>query len=79
MVFPSRQDNLPNTGVEAHACATPVIAFDTGGSPDIVAHQHTGYLAKPFDTQDLARGIARVLSQADTGQLSAQARAGAVF
>ena len=78
MAIPSRQDNLPNTGVEAHACATPVIAFDTGGLPDIVAHQQTGYLAKPFDTQDLARGIAWVLSEADTCQLSAQARQRAV-
>ena len=56
----ARQDNLPNTGVEAHSCATPVIAFNTGGLPDIVAQEHTGYLAKPFDTQDLARGIAWV-------------------
>ncbi|ULX56781.1 glycosyltransferase [Ectothiorhodosinus mongolicus] len=67
MVIPSRQDNLPNTGVEAHACATPVIAFHTGGLPDIVQHQRTGYLAKAFDTQDLAHGIAWVLAQGTTG------------
>ena len=67
MVIPSRQDNLPNTGVEAHACATPVIAFNTGGLPDIVEHQRTGYLAKAFDTEDLAHGIAWVLTQRATG------------
>jgi glycosyltransferase involved in cell wall biosynthesis len=64
MVIPSRQDNLPNTGVEAHACGTPVVAFDIGGLPDIVEHQKTGYLAKAFDTEDLAKGILRVLGQA---------------
>lgn len=78
MVIPSRQDNLPNTGVEAQACATPVIAFDTGGLPDIVDHQQTGYLAKPFDTQDLARGIAWVLNEANPQQLSVRARERAV-
>ncbi len=78
MVIPSRQDNLPNTGVEAHACGTPVVAFDTGGLPDIVEHQRTGYLAKAFETEDLAQGIAWVLAQSATGQLGQQARERAV-
>ena len=47
--------------VEAHACGTPVVAFHTRGLPDIVEHQRTGYLAQPFDTQDLAAGIRWVL------------------
>lgn len=62
MVIPSRQDNLPNTGLEAHACGTPVIAFKVGGLVDIVDHLKTGYLATPFDTDDLARGIQWILS-----------------
>ncbi|WP_198314780.1 MULTISPECIES: glycosyltransferase family 4 protein [unclassified Acidovorax] len=66
MVIPSRIDNLPNTGVEAHACGTPVVAFDACGLPDIVVHQQTGYLAKPYSTDDLARGIEWVLSKRDT-------------
>ena len=49
MMIPSRQDNLPNTGVEALACGTPVIAFDCCGLSDIVSHQKTGWLAKAFD------------------------------
>ncbi|MBY5267712.1 glycosyltransferase family 4 protein [Spiribacter salinus] len=74
MVIPSRQDNLPNTGVEAHACATPVIAFHTGGLPDIVDHQRTGYLAQAFDTEDLAKSIAFVLDQRKTEPSGDQAR-----
>ncbi len=57
VLIPSRQDNLPNMGIESLACGVPVIAFDTCGLPDIVEHKKNGWLAKPFDTDDLAKGI----------------------
>jgi glycosyltransferase involved in cell wall biosynthesis len=60
-VIPSRQDNLPNTGLEAHACATPVVAFRTGGLSDIVDDRRTGALAEPFDPASLAAAIRWVL------------------
>jgi glycosyltransferase involved in cell wall biosynthesis len=64
-VVPSRQDNLPQTGTEAAACGTAVVAFDIGGMPDIVEHERSGYLARPFDTDDLAHGIGWVLGEPD--------------
>jgi glycosyltransferase involved in cell wall biosynthesis len=79
MVVPSRQDNLPQTSTEPQACGTPVVAFDVCGLPSAVAHKQTGYLAKPFDTDDLAYGISWVLSDRERWQkLSAQARERAV-
>ena len=75
MVVPSRQEVFGQTASEAHTCGTPVIAFNTCGLPDIVTHQQTGWLARPFDTEDLAKGIQWVLS--DTVRhmaLSEQAR-----
>lgn len=63
IVIPSRQDNLPNMGVEALACGKPLVAFDSCGLPDLIKHQKTGYLAKAFDTQDLANGMAWVITQ----------------
>lgn len=61
MLIPSRQDNLPNTAVEALACGTPVVGFDTCGMPDLVEHGSTGWLATPFDPGHLAQGIHWVL------------------
>ena len=78
LVIPSRQDNLPNTGVEAHACGTPVVAFNVGGLPDIVEHESTGYLAHAFDAEDLAAGIVWVLKNRGSRNLGHKARARAL-
>lgn len=75
MAIPSRQDNLPNTGVEALACGTPVVAFDACGMRDIVRHENTGWLAKAFDTQDFAQGISWVIDPSRRQILRGQARA----
>jgi len=62
-VAPSRMDNLPNTVAEAAWCGTPSVAFRVGGLPDLIDHRRSGYLAEPFDVQDLASGIRWALSQ----------------
>lgn len=64
-VAPSVQDNLPNTVMEALACGTPAVAFNIGGVPDMIDHQENGYLANPFEIQDLARGISWILEDRD--------------
>lgn len=35
-VNPTMEDNFPTTNLEALACGTPVITFDTGGSPEAI-------------------------------------------
>lgn len=60
-VAPSREDNLPNTIVEAVSCGLPCVAFNIGGMPDLIEHKKNGYLAESFDIKDLAEGINFVL------------------
>lgn len=61
VVSPSLMENLPNTVMEAMACGTPCVAFNQGGMPDLVEHGRTGYLAQPFDVDDLAKKLGMLL------------------
>ena len=78
VVIPSRIDNLPNAGTEAQSCGVPVVAFNVCGLPDVVEHLVTGYLAVPFDTLELAKGILWVIDKSRHEQLRIAARQRAV-
>jgi len=58
MVVPSIEEAFGKTVIEAMACRTPVVAFDTGGPRDIIEHRVNGYLADELSAEDLANGIA---------------------
>lgn len=79
IIIPSRQDNLPNTGVEAQACGVPIVSFNVGGLSDIIGHKKTGYLAKAFDISDLANGISWVLVNSINMNLRDNARKNSVL
>lgn len=79
MVVPSRCEAFGQTASEAIACGTPVAAFDCTGLRDIIDHQQTGYLASPFESEDLAKGIAWIVeSEGRARELGTKARAQAV-
>ncbi len=61
MIVPSRSECFPNTALESINCGTPVVAFRIGGIPEQIDHKVNGYLAKPYDSRDLAQGIAYIL------------------
>ena len=74
VAVPSRLEAFGQVASEAHACGTPVVAFDNTGLADVVEHRKTGYLARAFDVADLADGIAWVLASRGQG-LGTAARA----
>jgi glycosyltransferase involved in cell wall biosynthesis len=79
MVVPSRQEAFGQTASEALACGTPVAAFNATGLMDVLEHQVSGYLAKPFEAEDLAIGIEWLFSElAKSNQLNIAARKRAV-
>ena len=78
-IVPSIQESFGQTASEALACGSPVVAFNATGLKDIVEHQVSGYLVKPYEVRDLAEGIAWILEDATRHQqLCSNARQRAV-
>jgi glycosyltransferase involved in cell wall biosynthesis len=73
-VIPTLEDNLPSTVMEALACGTPVVAFKTGGIPDMVDHEISGYLAELKNIDDLISGINWVENHPDINQVRINCR-----
>ncbi len=58
---PTYVDNFPTTNLEALACGTPVITYNTGGSAEIV-NKESGYVLNKGDFMGLSNSIKEVLS-----------------
>lgn len=72
-VVPSRMEGFPNTALEALACGTPVIAFETGPMADYLVHGETALLAQAFSSEDLATHIHNALTDSTWLQEAGQA------
>jgi hypothetical protein len=56
----AREDNLPNTVMEALACGRPVLATRAGGIPELVDDGAEGWLVEVDDTAAAAAVLARL-------------------
>lgn len=58
-VNPTWQDNYPTVNLESISCGTPVVTYDTGGSPESVAPD-TGYVVSPGDLASALAAVRRI-------------------
>jgi glycosyltransferase involved in cell wall biosynthesis len=59
----AREDNLPNTVMEALACGRPVLATRAGGIPELVGDGAEGWLVDTDDTVGAAAVLARLAGE----------------
>lgn len=59
-VNPTYVDNFPTTNLEALACGTPVITYNTGGSPEAI-DEKTGIIVQKGNIDDLKNAVERVI------------------
>jgi glycosyltransferase involved in cell wall biosynthesis len=63
--FPGIRESLGMVYLEAQSVGLPVVAFDNGGVPEVVARDETGFLTPPFDDAAFRAAIGRLLDDSD--------------
>lgn len=76
LAVPSRDEGLGLVAAEAMLCETPVVAFDSGGLPDVVTPDATGILVPLGDVAGFARALDSVME--DRGHAAALGTRGRV-
>jgi glycosyltransferase involved in cell wall biosynthesis len=72
LVVPSlREPGAPRVVLEAFAARVPVVAFVSGGIPEIVIHGKTGFLIEPPTAKALAAKLAALLDDPGALQVAA--------
>lgn len=59
LINPTYADTFPTVNLEALACGTPVITYNTGGSPEAI-DERTGVVVEQGDVEALAEAIRRM-------------------
>lgn len=76
-INPTYEDNFPTTNLEALACGTPVITYDTGGSPEAI-NKETGMVVEKGNVTAFVDSILRMLNS-PLSSTSCQKRAEGLF
>ncbi len=55
------EDNFPTINMESIACGTPVLTFDTGGSPESIKVGINGFVVRKGDVEAVIKCLPRIL------------------
>lgn len=58
---PTREDNYPTVNMEAIACGTPVLTFNTGGSPESILNDSCGRVINTEDICEIREAIDSII------------------
>lgn len=73
--LPSLAENQPLVVAEAMACGVPVVALPSGGVPEMIDDEQTGWLAKERAPEALAAALGRAFEQRESWpEISRRAR-----
>ena len=72
-VNPTYEDNFPTTNIEALACGTPVISYNTGGSPEAI-DEHTGMVVPVGNIRCLVNSIAQICGKKNRDEIRRNCR-----
>jgi glycosyltransferase involved in cell wall biosynthesis len=62
-VFTSLYEGSANTLIETLYHGVPTVAWDVSSNPEVIKHGRTGYLAKPFEVEDLVKGVKELVAK----------------
>lgn len=62
LMFSSKKEGLGTSILDAFCCNIPVVATKTGGIPELVIHEQTGFLTTVGNSQELASLALKVLN-----------------
>ncbi|HLH00016.1 MAG TPA: glycosyltransferase family 4 protein [Bryobacteraceae bacterium] len=76
LAVPSQQEGMGRVVVEAYSAGVPVVAFATGGIPEIVSDGETGFLVQQKTPEAFAQGLSRTMRSDPTNlrRIAANAR-----
>ena len=75
LLFTSKSEGLGTSLLEAVEMNVPIVAYNTGGIPEIVKHLETGYLVNEYSATEFAKGAKELLKDKTLcGSITKQAK-----